>query len=113
LICDSLAIVVRNAAKYADRSQPLKRNFEIVRDNGKRLVVEFSSSIKPGDDPEVVSAVIEARKQASFMDANMYEDRSGISKLLLLAHNRQEFVLDQYEVVGNEVRVRFIYALEH
>lgn len=113
LIYDSLAIVVRNAAKYADRSQPLKRNFEIVRDNGKRLVVEFSSSIKPGDDPEAVSAVIEARKQASFMDANMYEDKSGISKLLLLAHNRQEFVLDQYEVVGNEVRVRFIYALEH
>lgn len=113
LIYDSLAIVVRNAAKYADRSQPLKRNFEIVRDNGKRLVVELSSSIKSSVDPEAVSAVIEARKQASFMDANMYEDKSGISKLLLLAHNRQEFVLDQYEVVGNEVRVRFIYALEH
>lgn len=113
LIYDSLAIVVRNAAKYADRSQPLKRNFEIVRDNGKRLVVEFSSSIKPTDDPDAVSTVIEERKQASFMDANMYEDKSGISKLLLLAHNRQEFALDQYEVVGKEVKIRFIYALEH
>jgi hypothetical protein len=113
LIYDSLAIVVRNAAKYADRSKPLKRNFEIVRDKAKRLVVEFSSSIKPTDDPDAVSAVIEERKQADFMDANMYEHKSGISKLLLLAHNRQEFVLHQYEVVGNEVRVRFIYALEH
>lgn len=113
LIYDSLAIVVRNAAKYADRSQPLKRNFEIVRDKGKRLVVEFSSSIKPTDDPDAVSSVIEERKQANFLDANMYENKSGISKLLLLAHNRQEFVLDQYEVVGNEVKVRFIYALEH
>lgn len=113
LIYDSLAIVVRNAAKYADRTQPLKRNFEIVRDNGKKLVVELSSSIKPTDDPGAVSAVIEERKHANFLDANMYENKSGISKLLLLAHNRQEFVLDQYEVVGNEVKVRFIYALEH
>lgn len=113
LIYDSFAIAVRNAAKYGDRSQPLRRNFEIVRDKGKRLVVDFSSSILPTDDPGAVSADIEARKQADFMDANMYEDKSGISKLLLLAHNRKEFVLDRYEVVGNEVRVRFIYALEH
>jgi hypothetical protein len=113
LIYDSFAIAVRNAAKYGDRSQPLKRNFEIVRDKGKRLVVEFNSSILPTDDPAAVSAVIEERKQADFMDANMYEDKSGISKLLLLAHNRQEFVLDQYAVVGNEVRIRFVYALEH
>lgn len=113
LIYDSLAIVVRNAAKYADRSQPLKRKFEIMRDKGKRLVVEFSSSISPTDDPGDVSAVIEERKLADFLDANMYEDKSGISKLLLLAHNRKEFVLDQYEVVGNEVLVRLIYALEH
>jgi hypothetical protein len=113
LIYDSFAIAVRNAAKYADRSQPLRRNFEIVRDKGKRLVVDFSSSILPTDNPGAVSAEIEARKLADFMDANMYEDKSGISKLLLLAHNREEFVLDQYEVVGNEVRVRFIYALEY
>jgi hypothetical protein len=113
LIYDSFAIAVRNAAKYADRSQPLKRNFDIVRDKGKRLVVEFNSFIAPTDDPAAVSAVIEERKQADFMDANMYENKSGISKLLLLAHTRDEFVLDQYEVVGHEVRVRFIYALEH
>lgn len=113
LIYDSLAIVVRNAAKYGDRGQPLKRNFEIVRDDGKRLLVEFSSSIRSTDNPDAVSTVIERRKQASFMDANMYEDKSGISKLLLLAHNRQEFALEQYEVVGNEVKVRFKYALGH
>ncbi len=113
LIYDSLAIVVGNAAKYADRSRPLKRNFEIVRDKGKRLLVEISSSIKPMDDPDVVSKTIEERKKADFMDANMYDRKSGISKLLLLSHNRPEFKLEQYEVVGNEVRVRFIYALEH
>lgn len=113
LIYDSFAIVVRNAARYADRTRPLKRKFEIVRDKGKRLVVEFSSSIKPTDDPGTVAAVIEERMQADFLDANLHEDKSGISKLLLLAHNRQEFVMDQYQVVGNEVRVRFIYALEH
>jgi hypothetical protein len=65
------------------------------------------------DDPDVVSKTIEKRKKADFMDANMYDRKSGISKLLLLSHNRPEFKLEQYEVVGNEVRVRFIYALEH
>lgn len=113
LIYDSLAIVVGNAAKYADRSRPLKRNFEIVREKGKRLVVEISSSIKPTDDPDVVSKIIEERKKADFMDANMYDRKSGISKLLLLSHNHPKFELQQYEVVGNEVKVRFIYALEH
>ena len=113
LVYDSLAIVVGNAAKYADRSKPLKRKFEIIRDKGKSLVVEFISSIKPTDDPVAVSASIEERKNACFHDANMYENKSGISKLLLLAHNQPNFTLNQYEVVGNEVLVRFTYALEH
>ncbi|WP_148715514.1 hypothetical protein [Chitinolyticbacter meiyuanensis] len=113
LVYDSLAIVVGNAAKYADRSRPLKRNFEIVPGKGKRLVVEISSSIKPTDDPAKVSADIEERKKADFQDANMYDKKSGISKLLLLASNRQDFELNQYAVVGSEVQVRLIYALEH
>lgn len=113
LVYDSLAIVVRNAAKYADRSRPLRRNFEIVPGKGKRLVVNISSSIKPTDDPERVSADIEERKMADFQDANMYDKKSGISKLLLLASNRPEFTLDQYEVIGSEVQVRLIYALNH
>lgn len=113
LVYDALAIVVGNAGKYADRSRPLKRNFEIKNGKGKHLVVEISSSIKATDDPATVSADIEERKKADFHDANMYDKRSGISKLLLLASNRQDFELDQYAVVGNEVQVRLIYALEH
>lgn len=113
LVYDSLAIVVGNAAKYADRSHPLRRKFEIVRDKGKRLVVEICSSIKATDDPAKISADIEAHKKADFQDANLYDKKSGISKLLLLAHNRQDFELDQYAVVGDEVQVRLIYALEH
>lgn len=113
LVYDSLAIVVGNAAKYADPDRPLKRKFEIVPGKGKRLVVEICSSIKPTDDPAKVSADIEARKKADFQNANLYDKKSGISKLLLLANNRQNFELDQYAVVGDEVQVRLIYALEH
>jgi len=113
LVYDSLAIVVGNAAKYSDASRPLKRNFEIMPGKEKRLVVEIRSSIKQTDDPAVVSATIEARKRADFNDANMYDKKSGISKLLLLASNRHDFSLDQYEVVGDEVHVRLVYALEH
>lgn len=113
LVYDSLAIVVGNAAKYADLSRPLKRKFEIVTGKVKRLIIEISASIKPEDDPAKVSADIEERKAADYQNANMYDKRSGISKLLLLASNRTDFELNQYEVVGNEVQVRLIYALEH
>jgi hypothetical protein len=113
LVYDSLAIVVGNAAKYADRSKPLKRNFQIVPGKTKRLIVEICSSIKPTDNPSTVSANIETRKEADYQDANMYDKKSGISKLLLLASNRQDFELDQYAVIDGEVQVRLIYALEH
>ncbi len=113
LIYDSLAIVVGNAAKYADRNRPLRRKFEIVPGKKKRLVIEICSSIKPTDDLYKVSDNIEKRKKVGFQDANLYDKKSGISKLLLLESNRQDFELDQYEVVGNEVQARLIYALEH
>jgi hypothetical protein len=71
------------------------------------------SSIRPTDDPFEVSSIIEARKKADFQDANLYQGKSGISKLMLLAHNRQDFSLEQYEVLNNEVHVRLTYDLEH
>ncbi|ATP09696.1 hypothetical protein CF134_08725 [Aeromonas salmonicida] len=113
LIYDALAIVVGNAAKYADRSRPVKRNFEILYEKEKRLIIDIRSSIKPTDDSSVVSEQIEMHKRASFQDANLYDKKSGISKLLLLASNRKDFELDQYEVVDNEVRVRLSYVLEY
>lgn len=113
LIYDSLAIVVGNAAKYADPNSPLKRNFEIVPGKEKRLVIEICSSIKPTEDPVKVSENIEMHKNLGFEDANLYDKKSGISKLLLLASNRRDFALDQYEVVGMEVQVRLCYVLEH
>jgi hypothetical protein len=75
--------------------------------------VNISSSVRPTDDLTGVSAIIEERKRANFEDANLYQGKSGISKLILLAHNRQDFSLDQYEVIGNEVHVRLTYDLEH
>lgn len=113
LIYDSLAIVVGNAAKYADRSKPLKRKFEIVPGKEKRLVIEICSSIKSTDEPNEVAEHIEMCKTAGFQDANLYDKKSGIPKLLLLASSRKDFQLDQYEVVGNEVQVRLIYVLQH
>ncbi|EHM5632430.1 hypothetical protein JGM16_003807 [Salmonella enterica subsp. enterica serovar Havana] len=113
LIYDSLAIVVGNAAKYADRNAPLKRKFEIVTGKEKQLVIEICSKIKPSDDPFEVSCRIENFKKAGFLDANMYDKNSGIAKLLLMANNRKDFELSQYEVVDGEVQVRLTYVLEH
>jgi hypothetical protein len=113
IVYDSLAVVVANAAKHGDRSRPVYRNFEIKSDKQKKLIVKISSSICPKDDPTEVSAIIEERKNAKFDDANLYQGKSGVSKLMLLAHNRQDFSLEQYEVLGNEVHVRLTYDLEH
>ncbi len=113
LVYDSLAVVVTNAAKHGDRSKPAHRSFQIVTGKDKRLIVEISSSIPHFQDPNTVAAVIERRKKADFLDANLYQGKSGISKLNLLQHTRNDFWLEQYEVVGNEVKVRLAYALEH
>lgn len=113
IVYDSLAVVIRNAAMHGDCSLPVKINFEITSNKRKQLVVNISSSIRPTDDVAKVSAIIEERKKANFEDANLYQGKSGISKLILLGHNRQDFSLDQYEVLGNEVHVRLIYDLEH
>jgi len=113
IVYDSLAVVVANAAKHGDRSRPVRRNFEITSGKKKQLIVNISSFIRPTDDSTRVTAIIEERKRANFEDANLYQGKSGISKLLLLAHNRQDFSLDQYEVLGNEVNVRLTYDLEH
>lgn len=113
LVYDSLAVVVTNAAKHGDRSRPALRKLQILGGKEKRLIVEFASSIHPGQDLNAVASVIEQRKQADFLDANLYQGRSGISKLKLLQYMRHDFWLEQYEVVGNEVHVRLAYALEH
>ena len=113
LVYDSLAVVVANAAKHGDLKLPVKRNFKIISDKQKRLIVEISSSIKEADSPEEVAALIECRKKANFHDANLYQGKSGISKLMLLQDTRKDFMLEQYEVIGNEVKVRLEYALEH
>jgi len=113
LVYDSLAVVVTNAAKHGDRTRPARRRFQISQGRDKRLVVEITSSISTSEDPKEVSAIIEQRKRADFQDANLYQGKSGISKLKLLAQQRPDFSLEQYEVVGNDVKVRLAYALEH
>ena len=113
LVYDSLAVVIVNAAKHGDRCRPVKRRFEIIPGKKKQLVVEITSFIKPNENPQKVSDIIENRKKADFQDANLYQGKSGISKLLLLAHKRNDFLLSEYRVVNDEVRVRLSYALEH
>jgi hypothetical protein len=113
LVYDSLAVVVANAAKHGDRHRRLRRHFEVIQGKQKKLIVEISSAIRPEHRPEDVAADIERRKNADFHDANLYQGKSGISKLLLLQHTRNDFSLEQYAVVENEVKVRLAYALEH
>jgi len=117
IMYDSLAVVVSNAAKYGDPQRPVKRTFSIINSgserNEKRLIVEISSFICPGEKSEDVAKIIEQRKAANFDDANLYQGRSGIPKLMQLANIRQDFAVDFLGVVGNEVHVRFSYVLVH
>lgn len=117
IMYDSLAVAVSNAARHGDPRRPVRREFFVVQDRGerrgKRLIVEISSGIRPDQRPEDVSQIIEKRKAANFDDANLYQGSSGIPKLMQLANIRQDFEVESLGVVGDEVRVRFSYALEH
>lgn len=118
IMYDSLAVIVSNAAKYGDASKPVSRVFAAVQEiqdkkTEKKLVVEISSVISSTDDPADVSRMIEQRKSANFDDANLYDRRSGISKLMQLASIRSDFSVEFLGVVGSEVKARFAYALEY
>lgn len=110
IVYDSLAVVIGNAARHGDCSLPIRWNSE--RKGGK-LTVEISSFIRPTDDPPEVSRSIKDRMNAEYGDANLYQGKSGIPKLKLLADSRKDFTLEQYKVSGNEVHVRLTYDLEH
>jgi hypothetical protein len=114
---DSLAVIVSNAAKYGDPNAPVRRKFTIIDIPGpqktKRLVVEIASAICQKDRPSDVAEIIRKRKEADFEDANLYQGSSGIPKLMQLASIRQDFEVEQLEVIGNEVNVRLSYALQH
>lgn len=114
VLYDSFYVVIANAANYGDPTKPVKRRFSITGDkNENRIVVEIASSIRPSDRPENVAQVINQRKAASHEDANLYERRSGIPKIMQLAHTRKEFQVEFLGVIGNEVVVRFSHALAH
>lgn len=114
VLYDAFYVVVFNAAKHGDPIKPVKRRFSLSVDkSGKRLEIEIASSIHARDRAEEVSQAITQRIFANHDDATLYEQRSGIPKLMQLSQMRKEFNVDFLGVVENEVVVRFSYALEH
>lgn len=113
VLYDSFYVVVFNAAKHGDPSKPVKRRFSILVKGGKKhLEIEISNAIRFGDNA-CVELIVQQRKKADHSDANLYEKRSGIPKLMQLAHTRKEFYVDFLGVVENELIVRFSYELDH
>lgn len=111
---DSFYVVVFNAAKHGHPSRGVRRRFSIsVEDNEKRIQIEIANAIHPRDSAEEVANIIQQRRCANHEDANLYERRSGIPKLMQLANTCREFNLEFLGIVENEVVVRFSYALEH
>jgi hypothetical protein len=114
VLYDSLYVIVFNAAKHGHPDEPVEKSFSILEQNGaKRLVVEIINTLSPKDSPADVAEIVEQRRKANHDDANLYEKRSGIPKLMQLAHTRSEFEIEALNVVANKLIVRFSYALEH
>lgn len=117
VLYDSFFVVLSNAAKYGDASPPVRRRFGKIFDEGekgtKKILIEIASKIPDEISPESVSLSIEQRKSANYDDANLYERKSGIPKLMQLQHARKEFSVDFLGVVDGEVVVRLIYELAY
>jgi hypothetical protein len=114
VLYDSFYVVVFNAAKYGDPSKPLRRSFIASGEMGdRRIHVEIASAIRPEDSPVAVSQMINARKAVQLDEANLYERRSGIPKLMLLMKTRKDFNVEFLDVLDGEVVVRFSHALAH
>lgn len=111
---DSFYVVLFNAAKHGNPRRPVRRRFSISTEKKiKQLEIEIANSIRPGDYAIEVQEIIRQRKNANHDDATLYENRSGIPKLMQLAHSRKEFEIEFLDVVGEEVVVRLKYTLEH
>jgi predicted CopG family antitoxin len=114
VLYDSFYVVLFNAAKHGHTTRRVRRRFSISVEKGvKRLEIEIANSIKTSDCAEDVKKIIDQRKKANHDDATLYENRSGIPKLMQLAHSRKEFEIEFLDVIAEEVVVRFTYALEH
>jgi hypothetical protein len=113
VLYDSFYVVVFNAAKHGDSSRPVKRRFSILANSGKKhLEIEISNAICDGEKV-FVEQIVQERQNADHSDANLYEQRSGIPKLMQLASTRKEFHVDFLGVVEHELVVRFSYELDH
>lgn len=116
VLYDSFFVVLSNAAKYGDPDRPIDREFKLITEGGekvKRVVIEICSKIRQDENPEYVRRQIENRKLANFDDANLYERRSGIPKLMQLQQTRKEFSVDFLDVVGDKVQVKMSYAFAY
>jgi len=114
VLYDSFYVVIFNAAKHGHPRRPVRRRFSISVEKGvKKLEIEIANSIRASDCMEDVKKIIHQRKNANHDDATLYENRSGIPKLMQLAHSRKEFEIAYLDVVGEEVVVGLTYALEH
>lgn len=114
VLYDAFYVVVFNAAKHGDPYKPVRRRFSISIENGKkRLEIEIANALNPKDKPTEVADIVKWRKEVDHSDANLYEQRSGIPKLMLLEETRKEFRVDFIDVVDNDLIVRFSYALDH
>ena len=114
VLYDAFYVVVFNAAKHGDPCMPVRRRFSIsIHNNKKHLQIEVVNSLNPKDKAVEVADIVKWRKEVDHSDANSYEQRSGIPKLMLLEETRKEFSVDFLDVVGNDLVVRLSYALDH
>ena len=114
VLYDAFYVVVFNAAKHGDPCMPVRRRFSIsAYGNKKHLEIEVINSLNLKDKPVEVADIVKWRKEVDHSDANSYEQRSGIPKLMLLEETRKEFSVDFLDVVDNDLVVRLSYALDH
>jgi len=112
VIYDAFYVVVFNAAKHGKVNGKVLRDFRIVNtDQGPSIYIEITSEIKKNSTEAEVNEKLILGSNADIENAQMHEDRSGITKLYNLEKYDVQFQIEKIECSNRKVTVKFLYRL--
>jgi hypothetical protein len=112
VIYDAFYVVVFNAAKHGKTNGKVFRDFKVVKNNEHSLIyVVITSELKESSTEEEVNEKLVHGANADIDNAQMHEERSGISKLYNLEKYDAQFQIENVECINREVNIQFSYKL--
>jgi hypothetical protein len=113
VIYDAFYVVVYNAAKHGKSGGAVTRQFKLVKaQQGTLIQIKINSEIKDEACESEINQKLNSGANADIENAQLHEDRSGISKLYNLQKYDVHFKIDKIVCRNRIVETEFFYLLE-